>query len=84
MTAASRILMFDWAVPLMVYIIQLHLPVILKNRWGGTAGELTKSWHRAVWIIGGLMPLPVDHPLFLIEGDHYEFAHHPQDGDRHL
>jgi hypothetical protein len=21
----------------MVYIIQLHLPAILKNRWGGTA-----------------------------------------------
>jgi hypothetical protein len=37
MTAASGILMFGWAVSLMVYIIQLHLPAILKNRWGGTA-----------------------------------------------
>jgi len=35
MTAASGILMFGWAVSLMVYIIQLHLPAILKDKWGG-------------------------------------------------
>ena len=33
MAAASGILMFSWAAALLVYIIQLHLPVILKKRW---------------------------------------------------
>ena len=32
-TAASSILMFSWAAALLVYIIQLHLPVMLKKRW---------------------------------------------------
>ena len=36
MTAASGILMFGWAVALMVYTIQLHLPTILKEKWGST------------------------------------------------
>lgn len=34
MAAASGILMFGWAAALLVYIIQLHLPDILKKRWG--------------------------------------------------
>jgi hypothetical protein len=34
MAAASGILMFGWAAALLVYIIQLHLPTILKNKWG--------------------------------------------------
>ncbi|MCL7998397.1 ion channel [Brucella sp. 21LCYQ03] len=33
MAAASGILMFGWAAALLVYIIQLHLPVILKKKW---------------------------------------------------
>lgn len=33
MAAASGILMFGWTAALLVYIIQLHLPVILKKRW---------------------------------------------------
>ncbi|WP_273728105.1 ion channel [Brucella gallinifaecis] len=32
-TGASGILMFSWAAALLVYIIQLHLPVMLKKRW---------------------------------------------------
>jgi len=34
MAAASGTLMLGWAAALLVYIIQLHLPVILKKRWG--------------------------------------------------
>jgi hypothetical protein len=32
-TAASGIIMFGWSAALLVYIIQLHLPVILKKKW---------------------------------------------------
>ncbi|GLU27521.1 MULTISPECIES: ion channel [Brucella/Ochrobactrum group] len=32
-TGASGILMFGWAAALLVYIIQLHLPGMLKKRW---------------------------------------------------
>lgn len=34
MTAANGILMFGWATALLVYIIQLHLPIIMKKKWG--------------------------------------------------
>ncbi|MFD1199424.1 ion channel [Brucella gallinifaecis] len=32
-TGASGIIMFGWSAALLVYIIQLHLPVILKKKW---------------------------------------------------
>lgn len=34
MAAASGILMLGWATALLVYIIQLHLPTIIKENWG--------------------------------------------------
>jgi len=33
MAAASGILMLGWATALLVYIIQLHLPTIIKDNW---------------------------------------------------
>ncbi|NKX17195.1 hypothetical protein HGG75_24635 [Ochrobactrum pseudogrignonense] len=56
MTAASGILMFGWAVSLMVYIIQLHLPAILKTDGAARPNthriEATQCRHYRLWAPG--------------------------------